>query len=319
MRDAGIEAGAVERIVRVSVTLDDLTILASAEGTLREAGWVPADVELAPTMTVADFACVADVLRTPLPFLHYLSGKAALQRTEALLGDELDFLGLYLRHGLDVTSLPGHDLFAPTGMSEAIDRYYDGRDAGMAVAKPRPAFDPYFARILSELGLRRPPGWMLVGLSILEALDYDRQRKAARDLERLRRKLIRSPQHDDQIGVLTVVSNLPNRPSLIFMVNRLSTATEVVADMRSAAAEADGAGCIVVARHLDRWDEPFQDVLQVRVPPKASLRMALVAWTPRPREADPGIADQLVACLRKRYARGSVKRHACQRRRRRSP
>jgi len=271
MRDIGIEAGCVERITRVSMTLDDLTILASAEGVLRDAGWVPAELELAPTMTVADFACVADMLDEPLPFLHYLSGRAALQRTESLLGNELDFLGLYLRHGLDVTSLPRHDMFAPSGMSEPIDKYYDARDVGITVAKPCPAFDPYFASVLVALNLRRPPDWTLIGLSVLEALDYRQQRKVTRDLDRLRRKLVRSLQHGDQVA-LTLDPDLPGRPFLVFLINRLSTTTEVIKAMQSAAAvtmaSGAGVGCVVVARHLDRWDEPFQDVLQVRAAPK---------------------------------------------------
>ena len=90
--DLGIEPRSVDHIMRISVTLDDLGVLSSAERDFKEVGWIPNDHLLAPTMHIADLICITDILDNPLLLLHYLSERTYLQKTFKLFGDELDFL-----------------------------------------------------------------------------------------------------------------------------------------------------------------------------------------------------------------------------------
>ena len=43
-----VNFAAVERVIRINVTLDDLTMLSSEEGDLKTAGWIRPDLVLAP-------------------------------------------------------------------------------------------------------------------------------------------------------------------------------------------------------------------------------------------------------------------------------
>lgn len=92
----GINPDDVDQVIRISVTLDDFSVLSSSVGDLKKVGWVPNDHQLAPTILLSDLLCVIDILDNPLLLLHYLSERIHFQDSFELMGDELDFLGLYL-------------------------------------------------------------------------------------------------------------------------------------------------------------------------------------------------------------------------------
>lgn len=119
----GIEPAEINTIIRISVTLDDLTALSSAEVELKAAGWIPDDLELPTTLNIADLACVADILDRPSFFLDYFDRRSRLQKSADVIGFELDLLGLYLATNFDLGETDGHLLVIPE-MSDAIDRYY---------------------------------------------------------------------------------------------------------------------------------------------------------------------------------------------------
>jgi hypothetical protein len=82
---------------------------------------------------IADLLCIHDILDKSLLFLHYLAERMHFQKGIQLLRDELDFLGVYLENGFNFT-MPDKDmLFAPSGASGPIDRYYDSQDAGISL------------------------------------------------------------------------------------------------------------------------------------------------------------------------------------------
>ncbi|KQT33657.1 hypothetical protein ASG29_06505 [Sphingomonas sp. Leaf412] len=259
--EAGITApGDIDRIIRISVSLDDLSVLASAEQELRDAGWVPPDHVLAPMMNIADLLAIADVLDRPVIFLHYMAERGPFQRHFQLLGDELDFLGLYLESGFNLGGVPQEMSLSPSGMSEAIDRYYDARDAGRILEKPRPKLGRYFASILDALATRRPAGWTLIGMHLLSAADQGEQARLVRLLERARKAVRRRAKGMEHGVLVSVKPPLDRKASIAFLVHDekerdgLRRAVERVASQ-----ELDGSGDqVILARHIDRWEEPYQ-------------------------------------------------------------
>jgi hypothetical protein len=172
----GLDPTTIRKIVRVSVTLDDFSILASAEPTLQLAGLKPAALELAPTLGLADFQVVAELLSTPARFLHYLAERGPLQRVSDILADELDFLGFYLECGFnrwDVYEKRQRVLMS--GMSLPVDRYYTSRDAGHPIPRPTPKVSPLVAGIVEALEARRPSGWTMMALDLLGAMSLEDQ------------------------------------------------------------------------------------------------------------------------------------------------
>ncbi|MAN47468.1 MAG: hypothetical protein CMF04_14870 [Hyphomonas sp.] len=264
----GIDAEKASRVVRLSVTLADLSVLAASEQDFKKMGWIPAEHALAPTIMIADLRCIIDVLDNELLFLHYLSERSYLQKSLNLLGDELDFLGLYLISGFNLAGLQGKfDEFAPSGMSAPIDRYYEGTEAGLKLPKPKMELRPLFRQIVDRLTKVRPPAWTLVGMHLLSCADPAEQRAIERNLTKLRtfvRRNFRDPGHAHTI----VVQPPENRKAPVMFhlfPEELKYGHRTV--MKEIAAEAiwasDLQACVVFSRGTERWGQAFESVMVV--------------------------------------------------------
>ncbi|MCJ2126470.1 hypothetical protein [Methylobacterium sp. J-077] len=138
LTDIGIDPTLADRVVRLSVTLDDFSVLSASEPDFKKVGWVPQDHALAPSFLISDLKCVVSILDNPISFLHYIYERVDLQKSFDLLGDEIDYLGLYLATGFNIAALrKDFSKFSPVGMSAPIDRYYRERETGLNVPKPK--------------------------------------------------------------------------------------------------------------------------------------------------------------------------------------
>lgn len=166
----GLEPAKLDTVIRISVTLDDLSILASSERELKGAGWVDPGIPLATTLNVADLACVADMLVHPAQFLDYFYQRSRLQKTANFIGFELDYLGLYLQTGFHLEEADGYETVSIMGMSEFIGLYFHNLDIGQPGKKPEPALAPLFEEILTKIAGRAFEGWTTLSLDILRVI-----------------------------------------------------------------------------------------------------------------------------------------------------
>jgi hypothetical protein len=264
----GINPETVDRIIRLSVTLDDLSVLSAAEEEFKKVDWIPQDHELAPTILIADLLCIVDILEKPLLLLHYLSERMHFQKDHHLLGDELDFLGLYLENGFNFV-LPAKDmLFVTAGMSAPIDRYYDSLDAGISRAKPRPSLSSLFGQIVDRLNERRPNGWTTVGLHLLSAASPAEQRRVEKSLDKLRREVRKSYRNPEHINTMQIEPPQERKARVGFYLfpeqlrSKIKSALEQLANQ---ALDTDGVEAIVLfARSTERWDVPYEAVLYAK-------------------------------------------------------
>jgi hypothetical protein len=132
-----IEAQKIDAIARISVTLDDISVMAKSEFELKQAGWVPQSLKLPPTLNLAELGACADILSGPSHFLNYFKARERLQGMSRIFGYEMDYLGLYVENGLNSPELlAGTHTVMIVGMSSEIDRYYLSRNTGSPVPKP---------------------------------------------------------------------------------------------------------------------------------------------------------------------------------------
>lgn len=262
----GIDPARVDRIVRFSLTLDDFSVLSSAEADFKAVRWVPEDHNLAPTIMLADLECIVDILDSPLLLIHYLSERSHFQKAFELMGDELDFLGLYLDTGFNIVGLEGHKgMFSPTGMSKPIDRYYEGRDAGIKVAKPKARLQPYFRSIVTRLTERQPPGWTIAGLHLLSSANPAEQRKIENGLNKLKSLVAKNYRDSQHTNSLVVKPPLDRKAMVIFYVfpeshrGHLKKNAEQL--MGQALADGKYRSCALFARCLQDWNKPFTAIL----------------------------------------------------------
>ena len=162
----GYDLGNVRKVVRVSVCLEDFGPIQSCLKLLEDTGWLPTDFEPCPTMNLADFETVFDILDHPVQILHYLMRREATEGSFGYLADEIDLLGLYITTLLNIDDVGPDVDFVFTGMSAPLDAYYNSLDEGVALDKPRPANSPLFADIFSQLEQRGFARWTEIGVAL---------------------------------------------------------------------------------------------------------------------------------------------------------
>lgn len=274
VREMGIDPSNVDRVIRFSVSLDDLSPVWSEEDNLKKVGWVPADHVLAPTLTIADLMCVVDMLDNPIQFLHYINERGFIQKSIALYGDEMDSLGLYLRTGFNLAQIEEeYDFLVTVGLSMSIDQYYESGDLGISVPKPRAKLSNLFCAIIRRLSRQRPRGWITVGLHLLNSTDYSEQLKAEKLLQKLRRsvrKNYRNPRHQCS---LEIVPRKDRKAVLIFYLFPNKLRPQRRSKMQQLAQQAIGEHqceeVCLIAKNIDKWTEPF-DTICVVCKPKAA-------------------------------------------------
>lgn len=260
----------IDTIIRVSVTLDDFSRLASAQADLKRTGLAPDDVELPPTMGLADLCTCAHILDDSLYFLHYLAKRERFQGGMPIFGDELDYLGTYLVCGLELPEIEtGTHKGMFSGMSQAIDRYYMGRGIGRDGPKPRPAIEPYVAAVLDRLRSRAAPSWTTMGLALLDSIPPGSEEFVEEALEELAEQVSAIGPDPDRPGAL-VVSGACGNAVAVFHVFPKALEEGVLDRMVFLADDAMGQldmrRCVAFARMLERWDLPYAYAAPIRLP-----------------------------------------------------
>ena len=265
----GIDALSIDQVIRISVSLDDLSIISSSEDELSDIQLIPAGHKLAPSLHIADLICISDIIDHELLFIHYFFERFHFQKQFNLFGDELDFLGLYLATGFNLG--PDRDDFRRmmiSGMSSPIDRYYDGRDAGLKLSKPKANLRPVYRSLIDRLALTKPPGWSTIGIILLNSASCEEQVEIERGLVRLRKSVSRKFKKPNDDCFMAIVPALDRKATVGFYVFPESEADRRHGRMEHFAAEAlerEGAqACVIFGKNADRWTEPYATVLMAR-------------------------------------------------------
>ena len=262
----GIDADKADRVIRLSVTLYDFGVLNASEQDFKKIGWVPADHPLAPSILIADLRCVADILGNPILFLHYLSERSHVQKSFALLGDELDLLGLYMNSAFNIAPLAGEDdLFNISGMSSKIDEYFEVVSAGVKKPKPKMQLRPLFRDIANRLSAVKQPGYTLIGFHLLECADPSEQKAIERNLKKLRKYVQKNYQDPKHTCTLVIKPPEPRKATVMFYL----FSKELCGDLRAimtqlaneAIAEHSLKRCVVFARCTEDWGKAFETAL----------------------------------------------------------
>ncbi len=259
-----LEPATLDTVIRISVTLDDLSILASSERELKGAGWVDTNMGLATTLSVADLACVADMLTHPAQFLDYFHERARLQKSADFIGFELDYLGLYLQTGFHLEEADGYERISIVGMSETIDLYFQNLDIGHPGKRPEPALAPLFEAILTKIEGRALEGWTTLSLDILRAVPPGRQYACVKQLEKIGAEVARRPGDTDVENVLVLLPSEPGRAVVLFYIHAEATRelrNWAIAGVVSRTLEETGLErCVFLSRSVGAWDQPFDAI-----------------------------------------------------------
>ncbi|WP_095186276.1 hypothetical protein [Pseudomonas sp. Irchel 3H9] len=267
----GLVAEKVDTIIRISVTLDDFSVICSAEAELKRAGWVPEDLPLAPTLNIADLACVAEILNEPAYFLHYFAERERIQKSTQMMGDEMDYLGLYLETGFNSAVLESEDTcVAIVGMSRSVDHFYNSADAGVRVRKPKVKLHPHLERIVLEIQRKGVEAWTTMVIDMLRIGDFGQQTQIFKELENLKISVQKNYQDPYHLSSMIIEPPAHREASVVFYVYPKAISerrNESVSEIASNVLEDGGKKrCVVVGRMIEEWTRPYQFLI-VATPP----------------------------------------------------
>lgn len=259
----GLNPDNIDIVIRVSVTLDDFSVLCSYEQEFKKLGWVNEDLRLATTLNIADFEIIADILDEPSYFLHYFAERARMQKSTHIFGDELDYLSLYLETGFNIFPHEKDGMSLEiTGMSQSIDHYYSSRDARIVIRKPKLKIHPRLAGIIRMVYERNVIAWTTISLDLLRIGTINEQKLIFSKIDALREsvsKYYQDPKHLCSI----VVSPSPSREAcVIFYVypDAISSQRHDAVRMLSGEifSENNYKRCTIVGKKVEEWDIPYQ-------------------------------------------------------------
>ena len=261
--DIGYDLSKVRKVVRVSVCLEDFGLIQSSLKQLEDTGWLPADFTPCPTMNLADFETVFDLLEHPVQILQYLMKRESIEASVGYLADELDLLGLYLTTLLDIGHVEPDVDVTLAGMSAPLDTYYNSLDAGVTLDKPRPAISPLFASIFSQLEQRGAARWTEIGVA-LSMFSPDDQSRITKMLAKLGKRVHRNWTRQRHKNMVICVPSRPSTYALGYVMFKNENANQRRDFMEHAAAtalESDHVQTvIVIGRNIDRADAAYHTI-----------------------------------------------------------
>lgn len=166
------------QITLCAITLDQFTEVAAQTQRVSEIG-VEVGTEPLWALSIGDLRVYADIFTNPLEFLHFIEQrKEAFASPNLQLDDELDHLGLYLKHNHYVKHLEGamrgpKARIQALGYRQKIDEFYSARLGDPSAISPlRQEMPPLMARLLDLLALSEKPGRSEIAAYVLDLGGY---------------------------------------------------------------------------------------------------------------------------------------------------
>ncbi|MDE0091890.1 MAG: hypothetical protein OXN83_01230, partial [Oligoflexia bacterium] len=132
-------------------------------------------------ISVDDLRVYRDLSNGVIEFLHFLTErKKAFYNEKLTLDDELDHLGMYLKHNQyhDITKdMPSSNLNIFSGYRDEIDRYLGFLFLDSEkVIKPKQNMPSFLKAIIEDLEINRKPGFTKIGIAIYSLSDVSRNK-----------------------------------------------------------------------------------------------------------------------------------------------
>jgi len=250
----------IHKVIRVSVSLEDFAMLQANVSQLKDTGWLPDDFEPCPTMNIADFETLFDFLEHPVHIIHYLQRRQELEGEIHFMGDELDLMGLYIDTLFNIGDVvPGVD-FIISEMSAPLDAYYNSKDAGIAIPKPKPKISPLFSEIFNQLEQRKSQRWTEIGV-ILNRFSPDDQQQLIKMINKLKKNVRENWNVEGHENMAVFMPPKASEYALVFLVynnNNAHRRNEFIEEAAMHGLEPEHVTkCIVIAKNMDKDDMAY--------------------------------------------------------------
>lgn len=158
-----------DRVYLIGVTLEQLGHVVNTAGSyLREGKMDPPW-----TVSIDDLDVIADLLKRPAEFLHYISRRRAyLSHSHVRNADEMGFLESYLRDSLqaDMERFRDYTHVMLEAESPKVDEYRNAKAVGVERTPPKHELASEIGLLLDKLSEQRPNGWLDASTAILDLI-----------------------------------------------------------------------------------------------------------------------------------------------------
>ena len=208
-----LDLDGVTRVVRVAVTLEELSAVVPAAWQLQDAGLLPAEARAPWIVDIHSLETICDLVERPAQLVHYVMRRQRSNRQRIWAMDELDFFMKYLDDGLffDDQDLSGA-FMQLNSHTDPLDAYlYGERGLSPQTRRPRQKLNRATRDLLDAIAATESPGAIEAQVMILETSRATRERIAA-GVDQLARRSKRDGQPHDMTLVfgddfaITVVS-----------------------------------------------------------------------------------------------------------------
>lgn len=262
----------IHKIIRVSVSLENLSSLQSDLSLLKKAKLLPSEFSPCSTFSLPDFELLFDILDHPVQIIHYL--KRRIQVDNNFVGDEMDFLGYYMTTLFNtppINSSKKDVVISINGFSEKIDKYYMTIEHDKNIAKPAPKISFLFKNIFEKLEERSVPRWTEIGV-ILNMFSPSEQQKISQKVnkqikyvhknwkkERHKNLLIYKPYSNSQFSFAYVLYKEGNKYKRDDFIEEASIQALKFDHVKT---------CVLIARNIDKNDSPYHFIALAAEPKK---------------------------------------------------
>ena len=270
----------IKKILRVSVSFDDFATLQTNIHLFEKTGWLPDDFQSCPSMNLADFQTLFDFLEHPVQIIHYLERRREIEKKYKIIGDELDFMGMYITTLLDFGIFSGYaesdgNIINIVGMSKSLDNYYQSKDAGINIPKPQPKISSWFKQIFEQLEKRSTPGWSQIG-SILNRFPFEEQMKLERNIIDLTRIVNRTWEKEGHKNLIIFCPHEASEFALVVVLYKNSNAEMRNTFINEASYDAlqpkHVSQCLIIAKNIDIEDDAPYHLIGLRQEKSDSAR-----------------------------------------------
>jgi len=184
-----LDFNGVTRVLRVAVTLEDLSGLAPAAWRLQDAGVLPADETVPWIVGIHELELICELVERPAQLVHYVLRRLRGKRQRLWAMDEMDFFMRYLQNGL----FWDDDELGPEGVelgnhTDPLDAWWYARQHDTKAPKrPAQKLSVPTRHLLDDIEGTGGPTRLEAQLMLLELADSARKRVAS-GLRRVRTK-----------------------------------------------------------------------------------------------------------------------------------
>ncbi|WP_254055545.1 hypothetical protein [Leptospira mayottensis] len=263
-RKLPVDLNKIHKIIRISVSLEDFATMQSNMAGFKLSDWIPKNFVPCPTLNLADFETVFDILEHPVQVLHYFERRSELELDQnvEIMGDELDYLGFYLSTLFSQGQIHKTDkgVMVLSTMSKIIDDYYTLKDAGEKIQKPTIEFNGLFKEIFKKLENRSVPRWSEIGVALNRFTPIE-QDKISDFIKKLKAQVTGNWHSKNLKNILIYAPSQGSEYGLAYILYNNETfrrRKEFIESATSQAFESPNVKfALVIAKNIDIVDSPF--------------------------------------------------------------